>query len=83
MMTRLDYGWLLLCGIILLMIGLVLWMTACKFRVPPQPFWVLTLGLCIVSATLAVLGYENGVWVCLVSACVAFAIGCIATARKE
>lgn len=82
-MPRLEFGVVLLSSIALLVVFLLVFCIVRKMHVPSLPFWVLALGLCVVSVPLAILGYENGVWACLTLSCVAFVLGFIVTIRKE
>ena len=82
-MPRIEFGVVLFSLITLFVVFLLVFCIVRKVHIPPLPFWVITLDLCLVSIPLAILGYENGVWMCLALACVMFSVGFIATIRKK
>ena len=72
------------CVFILVSLGMI----ACfirKIPVPPQPFWVLTLSLCIIMVAMAVARYDDeyGYFICALGASVSFMVGFLASIRKE
>ena len=82
-MPRFESGFLFV-GSVFLLIAVVL--AVClvrRLRIPPQPFWVLTLSCCIASIPLAIQGCDQEIGICFALALVAFAIGFIASIRKE
>lgn len=85
-MPRFESGFLFV-GCIFLLIAVVL--AVClirRLRVSPQPLWVLTLGLCIASVTLAIMemrNAENAPLICLGFALVSFVIGFFVSLRKD
>lgn len=69
--------------IALLLVALAVFCIVRKKALSPWPFWVLALGLCIVSVAMAVMGNETAVEECLVLAGVAFCAGCAAEMFKK
>ena len=75
---------LVFCVFLLISLGVIVCFVR-KIPVPPQPFWVLTLSLCIIMVAMAAARYkdEYGYFICALGASVSFTIGFLASIRKE